>query len=132
MDWLIGEGLPLLARLGLVVLFPFSALDKIINWRSALAQASSSFLPGGPVLLILAMVVEIVTPICIVFGWHDQLAAFILAGFCVVTALLYHQFWTYAHFWAPESAGRPHLWDFLKNFGLAGGLLLIVLGPAGH
>jgi hypothetical protein len=31
-------------------------------------------------------------------------------------------------FWSPGSAGYPHLWDFLKNFGLVGGLLLIVLG----
>ena len=30
--------------------------------------------------------------------------------------------------WSPASAGYPHVWDFLKNFGLAGGLLLIVLG----
>jgi putative oxidoreductase len=128
MMWLNVIGLPLLARLCLVVLFPFSALDKIINYKDALKQANSSFLPGGPVLLVLAIVVELVTPVCIVLAWHDRLAAFVLAGFCFVTAILYHPFWQFADFWTPgDSKGRSHFWDFLKNFGLVGGLLIIVL-----
>lgn len=128
MEWLINDALPIVARVCLVVIFPFSALDKITNWNAALEQANSGFLPGGPVLLILAMIVEIVTPICIVTGWYDGIAAIVLAGYCVVTAVLYHNFWAYPGFWAPGSPGRPHLWDFLKNFGLVGGLLLLVLG----
>jgi putative oxidoreductase len=119
----------LVARVLLVVLFPFSALDKIVNWGEAMKQATSSFIPGGPALLVAAIVVEIVTPVCIVAAWHDRLAAFVLAGFCVVTALLYHEFWTYADFWAAgDSKGRAHFWDFLKNLGLTGGLLLVILG----
>jgi putative oxidoreductase len=128
MDWLVNDGLPLLARICLVLLFPFSGLDKIVNRDSALKQAASSFLPGAPVLLVLAMIVEFVTPVCIVSGWYDGMAAFVLAGYCVITAILYHNFWAYPRFWSPGSAGYPHLWDFLKNFGLVGGLLLIVLG----
>lgn len=119
---------PLIARVCLVVMFPFSGLDKIVHWKEALKQANSSFLPGGPVLLALAIVVEFVTPICIVVGWHDRLAAFVLAGFCAVTALLYHPFWKYPHFWSKAGDGHSHFWDFLKNFGLAGGLLLVVVG----
>lgn len=136
MTWLDLVALPLLARICLVVLFPFSALDKVLHWNEALKQADSSFLPDGSVLLVISIVVELVTPVCIVFGWHDRLAAFVLAGFCVVTAVLYHQFWAYGDFWAPgESQGRTHFWDFLKNFGLVGGLLLLIVGqqwaPAG-
>ena len=117
------------ARVLLVILFPFSALDKVVNWNDAMKQATSSFLPGGAELLVAAIVVELVTPVCIVLAWHDRLAAFMLAGFCIVTALLYHQFWTYSDFWAPgDSQGRSHFWDFLKNLGLAGGLLLVILG----
>ncbi|MGI8840076.1 MAG: DoxX family protein [Caulobacteraceae bacterium] len=120
--------LPWLARILLVVLFPFSALDKILGWKGALAQANSSFVPGGPALLVAAIVVEVVAPICIVLAWHDRLAAFVLAGFCAITALLYHEFWRYADFWAPgDSRARSEFWDFLKNFGLVGGLLLVVI-----
>jgi putative oxidoreductase len=128
MDWLVNDALPLVARICLVVIFPFSGLDKIVNWDNALAQASSSFLPGAPVLLVLAMTVEFVTPVLIVSGWCGGPAAFVLAGYCAVTAILYHNFWAYPRFWSPGSAGYPHVWDFLKNFGLAGGLLLVVLG----
>jgi putative oxidoreductase len=118
-----------LARILLVALFPFSALDKIFDWNAALKQANSSFLPGGPVLLVLAVIVELVAPFCIIFAWHDRLAALLLAAFCAVTALLYHEFWKYGDFWAREnSKGRADFWDFLKNFGLVGGLLLIVFG----
>lgn len=128
MSWWNLAAVPLLARLCLVVLFPFSALDKIVYWKDALKQAESSFVPGGPVLVVIAIVIELLTPACIVLGWHDRLAAFVLAGFCVVTAVLYHPFWSFADFWTPgDSKGRRHFWDFLKNFGLAGGLLLVVI-----
>lgn len=130
MEWLVAGAVPVLAKICLVIIFPFSGLDKIFNWRNALRQANSSFLPGGPVLLVLAMTVEFVAPICIIVGWHDRVAAFVLAGYCVITALLYHNFWVYSRFWSPDSEGYPHVWDFLKNFGLAGGLLLVVLGSS--
>ena len=129
MTWLDLVALPLLARVLLVVLFPFSSLDKVVNHKQALAQANSGFLPGGNVLLVLGMIVEIGTAISIVSGWHDRLGAFILAGYCAVTAVLFHQFWAQGDFWAPgTSKGRTHFWDFLKNFGLVGGLLLLILG----
>ena len=128
MEGLVGDALLLMARICLVVIFPFSGLDKIFNWQSALKQAEWSFLPGGPLLLVLAMFVEFVTPVCIMAAWFDRYAAFVLAGYCVITGILYHDFWRYPRFRSPASAGYPHVWDFLNNFGLAGGLLLIVLG----
>jgi putative oxidoreductase len=71
-----------------------------------------------------------------VFGWHDRATAFVLALFCVVTAILYHPFWKFSDFWkSGNSVARSHFWDFLKNFGLVGGLLLITfatrLAPLG-
>lgn len=121
----------LAARICLVAMFPLSALEKIIDWRAAVAQASSSWVPGGPVLVVLAILVEAITPVCIVSGWHDRLAAVVLAGFCVVTAILYHPFWAFSNFWSdPHSTSREHFWQFLKNFGLVGGLLLVVFAGA--
>jgi putative oxidoreductase len=116
-----------IARICLVAMFPFSALEKIFDWRAAVAQASSSWVPGGALLVVMAIGIEAVTPICIVSGWHDRLAALVLAVFCIVTAFLYHPFWAYPHFWSdPHSQSREHFWQFLKNFGLVGGLLLVV------
>jgi putative oxidoreductase len=119
----------LVARVLLVCMFPFSAIDKVLHWNAALAQANSSWLPGGPVLLVLAMIAEVATPVCIVAGWHAGIAALVLAVFCIATALLYHPFWKPGDFWAQsDSVARNHFWDFTKNLGLAGGLLLVALG----
>ena len=120
---------PLIIRFCLVVLFPFSTLDKIFNWRNALKQAEGGILPGGPILLVLAMLVETGCSLLIMIGVLDRAAAALLAFYCIVTALLYHQFWACGDFFAAGgSEGRQHFWEFLKNFGLVGGLGLIVLG----
>ena len=117
------------ARLGLVVMFPFSAIDKVWHWRNSLVQTQSSGLPGGKAMLVVAILIEAITPLMIVAGWHDRFAAFLLAGFCVVTAFLYHPFWKWPDFFTPadDSKAREHFWQFLKNFGLAGGLGLVII-----
>jgi putative oxidoreductase len=127
MHWLNLVALPLVARICLVCMFPFSGIDKILHWEGAIKQAGSSFLPCAPCLILTGMAIEFLTPACIIFGWHDHIAAFILAGYCAVTALLYHNFWAYSDFWAQgESIGRNHFWDFTKNFCVVGGLLLLI------
>jgi putative oxidoreductase len=128
MHWLDFVALPHLARILLVCMFPFSGIDKILHWHGAMKQASSSILPCPQCLLLMGMTVEFLTPVCIVLGWHDHIAAFILAGYCAVTAILFHDFWAYSDFWAQgDSVGRSHFWDFTKNFCLVGGLLLVML-----
>lgn len=126
MDWLINDGLPVLARVFIVWIFPFSFLDKLFNWDNALKQLNSGFFRGGAVLLVLAMAVELLTPPMIVFGFFDGIAAFVLAGYCAVTAIVYHNFWSYPRFWSPKSDGYSHVWDFFKNFGLVGGLIFVM------
>jgi putative oxidoreductase len=125
---LLNDYTPLLLRILLVVLFPFSALNKLVDWQAAMKQAGD--IPFAKAMVGVAVLVEFITPVCIVTGWHDRLAAFVLAGFCAVTAVLYHQFWRFADFYRfREGEGMQHFWDFLKNFGLVGGLGLVVLAP---
>ncbi len=122
---------PFIVRLCLVALFPFSALHKLLFWREALEQARSSFMPGwtAPPMLVAAMALEVAAPAMILAGWHDRAAALALALYCVVSALMYHRFWRCPDFWTPgHSRGRTEFWDFLKNFGLVGGLLLLAFG----
>ena len=122
--------LSVLARVSLVVLFPFSAADKIFNWDEAIKQAKKGPLPeAAPVMMTAAIATELLTPIAIVSGRKDREAAALLAGFCTATAVLYHQFWTYDDLLAKgKSTGREEFWEFLKNFGLVGGLLFVALG----
>ena len=120
------------ARICLVAMFPFSAIDKIWHWRNSLVQTQSSGLPGGKAMLVAAILIEAFTPLMIVVDWHDRIGAFVLAGFCVVTAFVYHPFWRGPDFFssADDSKAREHFWQFLKNFGLAGGLGLIIVNGA--
>ncbi len=118
-----------LTRVSLVCLFPPSALDKVVNRRQALQQAASGPLPDPGLLLDLGIAVETIAPLMIVLEKRDREAAVVLAGFCAATALLYHQFWTYDDLMVQDrkSEGREHLWEFLKNFGLVGGLMTVAL-----
>ena len=67
--------------------------------------------------------------LAILTGFADRLAAFILGGYCLVTALLWKQFWATPDFRLQgASQGREVFWDFLKNLALAGGFLLLAFG----
>jgi putative oxidoreductase len=55
-----------------------------------------------------------------------------MARYCIVTALLWKQFWKQSDFWRTgDSKARDLFWDFLKNFSLAGGFLMLVVGAHG-
>lgn len=118
----------------LVVLFlPFSALDKVLDFRGAMAQAGevapSAGLAKG--LILLGLFVEVVMSLGIVTGIADRLAAFVMAGYCGTTALLWKRFWRPGDFWAAgESRARALFWDFLKNLSLAAGFLLVTFGTS--
>jgi putative oxidoreductase len=120
-----------LTRASLVVLFPFSAADKILHWDEAMKQAKSGprpFAGAARELLVMGAAVEAIAPLCIVTGRGDRQAATLLAGFCAVTALLYHPFWKHDDLFVEgKSKGRDEFWEFLKNFGLVGGLLYVAL-----
>jgi putative oxidoreductase len=123
------------ARCLLVLLFlPFSALDKIFNFNQAVGQCQQAIAsrPLARALIVAGLCIEVSMPLAIVSGIADRLAALILAGYCLLTALLWKQFWKAPDFrLRGASQGRELFWDFLKNLGLAGGLLMLTLGSDG-
>lgn len=125
----------LVVRYGLVMLFlPFSALDKIFSFEHAVKQAQSIFKPRpiAIMMILLGLFVEIVCTLGVVSGIADRASAFVIAGYCAVTAILYKQFWAQGDFWSdPDGKGRTLFWDFLKNLSLGAGFLLIVIGTDG-
>ena len=129
---LLSIGLTAAIRIVLVLLFlPFSALDKILNFRGAVAQArevaSSASLATG--LICIGLFVEIFMSLGVITGFADRACAFVLAGYCGTTALLWKQFWRPGDFWSSAAGqGRTLFWDFLKNFALGAGFLLISFG----
>ena len=116
----------------LVLLFlPFSALDKLLNFDQAVGQATQATASRTLARLLIAcgFGIEVVMSLAILTGIADRLAALILALYCIVTALLWKQFWKAPDFRLEgASRGRELFWDFLKNLALAGGFLVLALG----
>jgi putative oxidoreductase len=119
-------------RVMLVLLFlPFSALDKILNFNGAVIQAAEvvSNRTLARFSIVIGLAVEIIMSAGVVTGAHDRLCALVLASYCATTALLWKRFWAQGDFWSDAAGrGRGLFWDFLKNFALASGFLLITFG----
>lgn len=108
----------LVARCLLAGLFLWSGIGKNTGYD----EAGQFMVQHGTIGLLLpvAIVVEIGGAFLLIVGWKVRSAAVALAGFCVVTALLFHANFT----------DRAQMIHFLKNVALAGGLLaLYVSGP---
>ncbi len=125
-------GLAAAIRVGVVLLFlPFSALDKVLNFRGAVGPAREA-VPNTTVataLIVVGLFIEVFMSLGVVTGIADRACAFVLAGYCGVTALLWKQFWKPGDFWSSNTGeGRTLFWDFLKNFALGAGFLLITFG----
>ncbi|MGA2941253.1 MAG: DoxX family membrane protein [Xanthobacteraceae bacterium] len=122
------------ARALLVMLFlPFSALDKVLNFRAAIGQADEATHNRllAAVLTLAGLCVEVCMSLAILTGIADRMAALVLAAYCGVTALLWKQFWKAPDFRLQgASRGRDTFWDFLKNLALAGGFLVLAFGAS--
>ncbi len=125
----------ILVRYLLVVLFfPFSALDKLLDFDGAVGQAQEIFRPRplASLVILCGLAIEIICPLGILTGVADRLAALVLAAYCTATAVLFKRFWEPGDFWQRgPSKARDLFWDFLKNLSLAGGFLLILVGLNG-
>jgi putative oxidoreductase len=123
-----------ISRCLLVILFlPFSALDKVLNFSDAQAQALIAIQNRtlSRVAIFSGFIIEVVMSLAILSGVADRAAALVLAVYCAVTALLWKPFWKSGDFRLQgPSRGRDTFWDFLKNFALAGGFLSLAF--AGH
>jgi putative oxidoreductase len=76
-------------------------------------------LPGG--LLPIVIATEMLGAVAIVARWHTRLTAFLLAGFTLLSALLFHN----------DFGDQVQMVMFLKNVSIAGGFLLLVANGAG-
>jgi putative oxidoreductase len=118
--------LAFIARLCVVVLFPFSVLNKIFDYQSAMAQAAHGWIPLPPsialLLLVLGGTLEAVGPFCILFDFYRRQAALLFIFYAIATAVLFHNFWSFPF---NSDTWNDNFWPFLKNFGLVGGFLFI-------
>ena len=104
----------LIGRILISALFLISAFNKIFNLDGSIGWMESFGVPGF--LIYPAIVIEIVLPVLVIVGYQARIAAGILSIFCLMTAFIFHF----------DFSNQMQLVSFLKNIGLAGGLLFIV------
>jgi putative oxidoreductase len=118
--------LAFIARLCLVLIFPFSAINKISDYQSAITQAAHGWISLPPsaaaLLLVLGGTLEIFGPLCILFGFYRRQAALLFIFYVAATAVLFHNFWSFPF---NSNEWNANFWPFLKNFGLVGGFLYV-------
>ena len=105
----------LIGRILISALFLISAYDKIFSIDGSISWIEGFGIPGF--LLYPAIVLEIILPLCIIIGYQARVASGLLAIFCLATAFIFH-----LNFIDPMQKI-----SFLKNIGLAGGFLFILV-----
>jgi putative oxidoreductase len=115
----IKEAAALVGRLLLAAIFLHEAYAKLTAYSAAVAYAEAFGVPGQ--LLPLAIATELGCGLLIIIGYQTRIAALLLAGFCVATALVFHV----------KLGVRNELLHFEKDFAIAGGFLVLFAHGAG-
>ena len=115
----ISNALDVAGRAGLAAIFLISGLSKLGQYAGTQGYMEAMGVPGA--LLPLVIAVEVLGGAAILTGAYTRWAAFILAGFSVVSAFLFH-----ANF-----ADQVQSIMFWKNIAMAGGFLGYLVHGAG-
>ena len=105
----------LLGRLLISTLFLISAYNKVFSIDGTMSWMEGFGVPGF--LLYPTIALEIILPLFVIVGYQAKVSAGLLALFCITTAFLFHY----------DFVDQMQTIAFLKNLGLAGGFLFIVV-----
>ena len=103
----------LLGRIMLALIFILAGIGKILDPAGTVGYMQSVGLPA--LLLWPTIALEIIGGICVAIGFQTRFVAFVLATFSITAAVIFHR----------NFADQMQMIMFLKNIGLAGGLLLL-------
>src|SRR5690554_3856386 len=101
-----------IGRFLLVAIFIYSGIGKIGGYAATQGYMEAMGVPGF--MLPLVIILEVLGGIAILVGFKARWVALLMAGFSIVSALIFHPFND------PEQQN-----NFLKNFAMAGGFLMI-------
>lgn len=108
-----------LGRVLISAMFIMAGIGKIGGYAGTQAYMESQGVPG--ILLPLVILLEVGGGLAVVVGWQTRIFAFLLAGFCLSAAVLFHF----------DFSDQMQSILFMKNVGLAGGFLFLVASGAG-
>ena len=107
-----------LARVLMALIFILSGLSKIGTTDAVRGYMEAMHVPGA--LLWPTILFEIGAGLLVVVGYRTRIVATLLAGFCLLTAAIFHN----------QFADQIQTIMFLKNLAMAGGFVLLAsVGP---
>ncbi len=109
----------LAGRAFIAAIFLISGFGKIGAYEATQGYMSAMGVPGGLLPAVIAF--EIAAGLAVLVGWQTRIAAFLLAGFSLVTAVLFHG----------DLSDQMQSILFWKNVAIAGGFLFLVAHGAG-
>ena len=110
--------LDLIGRIFISLVFLSSGFNKIGNYEGTIGWMESFGMPG--IFLIPAIILEVGAPILIIIGYKVKISAALLSLFCIATAVIFHN----------DFSNQMQFISFMKNIGLAGGFLFLVVNGA--
>ena len=108
-----------IARLFIAIIFLMSGLNKIGNYGNTAYWMEAVGVPSLFLPIVIAL--EIVGGLAIILGWKTRIFSFLLAGFCMLSAIVFHS----------NFADQNEMINFMKNIAIAGGFLTITINGAG-
>jgi putative oxidoreductase len=106
-------------RVLMSVIFLSAGVSKIGAYAGTQAYMESMGVPGAMLPLVIAL--EVGAGLGLLLGWQTRISAFLLAGFSVLSALIFHA----------DFGDHMQSILFMKNLAMAGGLLMLVANGAG-
>lgn len=110
-----------LGRVFISTIFVMAGLNKISGYEGTAGYMDAMGVPGA--LLPLVIILEVVGGLAIIAGWKTRPVAFALAGFSILSAVIFHA----------DFADQNTMIMFMKNIAIAGGFLFLVAnGPGAY
>jgi putative oxidoreductase len=107
-----------IGRVLMAVMFIQAGIGKIFGYEGAQGYMEAAGVPGA--LLPLVILVEAGCGLGVLLGLFTRWSALLLAGFCVLAALLFHF----------QPGDQMQMISFMKNITIAGGFLILAgAGP---
>ena len=112
---------PLIGRIFISLIFIVAGYGKITAYSGTAGYMESMGIPG--IMLPLVILTELGGGLAILLGFQTRLVAFLLAGFCLLSALIFHF----------DLTDQMQSLMFMKNIAIAGGFLFLVAhGPGAY
>jgi len=113
-------GVPV-GRILIALLFLLSGINKIMHFDATAQMMANAGMPFVTVLLVIAIIIDFVAPLALIFGYQVRNAVRILILYTIIATAYFHT----------DFANQIQMIMFMKNIAIIGGLMILGAGAPG-